>query len=112
MENYAVTRCRLHQRTPQRRHPTDVVAIEIDLVSAYDAHHPLRSCAIGIAHGRPEECPRLRLFRSWSFRVHHLRGFDSLREKTNPPVDLPQPPLAVLIVGVFTAIAVAGSPRH
>jgi Transcription elongation factor, GreA/GreB, C-term len=26
--------------------------------------------------------------------------------------DLPQPPLAVLIVGVFTAIAVASSPRH
>jgi hypothetical protein len=46
------------------------------------------------------------------FRVHHFRGFDSLREKANPPIDLPQPPLAVLIVGVFTAIAVAGSPRH
>src|SRR5258708_5545169 len=42
----------------------------------------------------------------------HFRGFDSLREKANPPIDLPQPPLAVLIVGVFTAIVVAGSPRH
>ena len=31
-ENYTVTRCRLHQRAPQRRHPTDVVAVEIDLV--------------------------------------------------------------------------------
>ena len=38
-------------------------------------------------------------------------GFDSLREEANPPIDLPQPPLAVLIVGVFSAIAVAGSPR-
>jgi len=56
-------------------------------------------------------CPR-RLPRSRSFRVHHFRGFDSLREKTDPPIDLPQPPLAVLIIGVFTAIAVAGSPRH
>jgi len=56
--------------------------------------------------------PRRRLPRSRSFRVHHFRGFDSLREKANPPIDLPQPPLAVLIVGVFTAIAVAGSPRH
>jgi hypothetical protein len=46
-----------------------------------------------------------------NFRVHHFRGFDSLREKANPPIDLP-PPLAVLIVGVLTAIAVAGSPRH
>jgi len=35
-----------------------------------------------------------------------------LSEKANSPIDLPQPPLAVLIVGVFTAIAVAGSPRH
>ncbi len=66
----------------------------------------------GIAHGRSEECPRRRLPRSRSFRVHHFRGFDSLREKANPPIDLPQPPLAILIVGVFTAIAVARSPRH
>src|SRR6266851_3099071 len=91
---------------------TDVVAVEIDLVGAYDAHHSLRSRGIGIAHGRPEECPVRRLPRSRSFRVHDFRGFDSLREKANPPIDLPQPPLAVLIVGVFTAIAVAGSPRH
>ena len=88
------------------------IAVEIDLVGAHDAHHSLRSRGIGIAHGRSEECPRRRLPRSRSFRVHHFRGFDSLREKSNPPVDLPQPPLAVLIVGVFTAIAVAGSPRH
>ena len=48
---------------------------------------------------------------SRGFRVHHFRGFDSLREKPNPRIDLPQPPLAILIVGVFAAIAVAGSPR-
>src|SRR6476661_4122455 len=112
LKDYVVTRCRLHQRAPQRRHPTDVVAVEIDLVGAYDAHHSLRSRGIGIAHGRPEECPRLRPPRSRSFRVHHFRGLDSLREKTNPPIDLPQPPLAVPIVGVVTAIAIAGSPRH
>src|ERR1700734_3762013 len=112
LENYAVTRRRLHQRAPQRRHPTDVVAVEIDLVGAHDADHSLRSRAIGIAHGRSEECPRRRLPRSRSFRVDHFRVFDSLHEKANPPIDLPQPPLAVLIVGVFTAIAVAGSPRH
>src|ERR1700731_929143 len=112
LKDYAVTRCRLHQRAPQRRHPTDVVAVEIDLVGAHDAHHSLRSRGIGIAHGRSEECPGRRLPRSRRFRVHHFGGFDSLREKANPPIDLPQPPLAVLIVGVFTAIAVAGSPRH
>src|SRR5579864_4152644 len=112
LENYAVARCRLHQCAPQRRHPTDVVAVEIDLVGAHDADHSLRSRAIGIAHGRSEECPRRRLPRSRSFRVHYFRGFDSLREKANPPIDLPQPPLAVLIVGVVTAIAVTSSPRH
>src|SRR5208282_1146339 len=46
------------------------------------------------------------------FRVHHFRSFHPLPEKANPPIDLPQPPLAVLIVGVFTPIAVTGSPRH
>src|SRR6185312_2451255 len=65
-----------------------------------------------IAHGCSKECPRHRLRRSRSFRVNHFRGFDSLREKTNPPIDLAQPPLAVLIVGVFAAIAVACGPRH
>src|ERR1700727_1366540 len=94
-----------------------MVALEIDFVCAHDAHHSLHPRGIGIAHGRPEECPRRRLPRSFfsrsgSFRVHHLRGFDSLSKKANPPIDLPQPPLAVLIVGVFTAITVAGGPRH
>src|SRR5580704_6406628 len=84
----------------------------MDLVGTHDAHHSLRSRGIGIAHSRSEEYPRRRLPRSRSFRVHHFRGFDSLGEKANPPVNLPQPPLAVLIIGVFTAIAVAGSPRH
>ena len=89
-----------------------MVPVEIDLVCAYDAHHSLRSRRIGIANGRSEERPRRRLTHSRSFRVHHFRRFDSLREKANPPIDLPQPSLAVLIVGVFTAIAVAGSLRH
>ena len=30
-------------------------------VGAHDAHRSLRSCSIGIAHGRSEECPRRRL---------------------------------------------------
>src|SRR4051812_37599954 len=112
MEYNAVARCRLQQRAPQRRHPTNVVALEIDFVGTHDAHHSLRSRGIGIAHGRAEECSRGRLPRSRSFRVHHFRSFDSLPEKANPPIDLPQPPLAVLIVGVFTPIAVTGSPLH
>src|SRR5215470_1796774 len=89
-----------------------MVAVEVDLIGAHDAHDSLRSRGVGIAHGRSEERLRRALPRSRSFRVHHFRGFDSLREKANPPIDLPQPPLAILIVGVFTAIAVAGSPSH
>ena len=89
-----------------------MVAVEIDLVGAYDAYYSLRSRSIGIAHGRSEKCPRRSLPRSRSFRINYFRGFNLLREKTNPPIDLAQPPLAVLIVGVFTAIAVARSPRH
>src|SRR5262249_9205501 len=53
-----------------------------------------------------------RLPRSGSFRVHDFGGFDSLREKADPPIDLSQPPLAVVIVGVFATIAVTGSPRY
>ena len=60
---------------------------------------------LGELRDRPLSCSR-------GFRIDNLGGFDSLREKANPPIDLPQPALAVLIVGVFTAIAVAGSPRH
>src|SRR3954447_18357943 len=112
MKHDTVTRRRLHQRAPQRGHPTDVVAVEIDLVCAYDAHDSFRSSGIGIAHGRSKKCSCRRLARSRSFRVHHFRGFDSLAQKANPPIDLPQPPLAVPIVGIVAAIAIAGSPRH
>lgn len=37
------------------------------------------------------------------FRVHHFRGIDSLGEDANPPTDLAQAPLAVLVVGIFAA---------
>src|SRR4051812_48442639 len=89
-----------------------MVAVEIDLVSSYDAHRSFRSRGIGIAHRGPEECCCFPLPRSRSFRVHHFRRFDSLGEKSNPSVDLSQSPLAVTIIGVFTAISIAGSPRH
>src|SRR5580692_24842 len=110
LEYNAVARCRLQQRAPQRRDPTDVVTVEIDFVGAHDAHHSLYSHSVGIAHGGAEECSGGRLPRSRSFRVHHFGSFDPLPEEANPPIDLPQAPLAVLIVGVFTPIAVTGSP--
>src|ERR1700691_6585388 len=92
LENYAIARCRLHQRAPQRRHPTDVVAVEIDLVCAHDAHHSLRCRGIGIAHSRSEECPRFRLPSSRSFRLHHFHGLDSFRETVYAPTYPPLPP--------------------
>src|SRR4029079_13805829 len=85
---------------------------EIHFVVTPDSHHCLPARGIVIAHGRAEECSRGRLPRPRSFRVHHFRSLDSLPEKANPPIDLAQPALAVLIVGVFTAIAVAGCPLH
>src|SRR5581483_4952804 len=89
-----------------------MVAGEIDLVSTHDADHALRPAGTRIAHGRPEECPSLGLPRSRRFRVHHLRSFDSLCKKANPPIDLPQAALAVPVVGIIAAIAIAGGPSH
>jgi hypothetical protein len=37
-------------------------------------------------------------------RIYYFRGIDSWREKANPPIDLVQPPLALMIVGVVAAI--------
>src|SRR5258705_12065572 len=39
LKDYPVTRYRLHQRAPQRCDPNELVAAEIDLVGADDAHH-------------------------------------------------------------------------
>ena len=50
--------------------------------------------------------------RSRSFGIYYLRRFNSLCQEADPSIDLPQAALAVLIVGVFTAISVARSPRH
>ena len=101
----------LHQRARERRHPADVVAIEIDLVETDDAHHPLGSGGVGVANGRSEEDVCRRAPDSRRFRVHYFRGIDSFRQKANAPIDLAQPPFAVLVVGVLAAIAVACRPR-
>src|SRR6185369_9562587 len=70
------------------------------------------SRGIGIAHGRSKECTHCGLSGPRAFRVDYYRSIDSFREKADPPIDLAQPPLAILIVGVLTAIAVARSPCH
>ena len=43
-------------------------------------------------------------------RIDDLRQVDALAQKADAPVDLPQAPLAVLIVGILASIAVAGRP--
>src|ERR1700743_2750284 len=67
--------------------PTDVVAVEIDFICADDAHHSLCPRGIRIAHGGSKERPCRPLPRSWSFRIYHLRGFDSLCQEANAPLD-------------------------
>ncbi len=47
---------------------------------------------------------------SGSFGVYHDGGFDSLHEEAEAGIDLTQAALAILIAGVFAAIAVAGGP--
>ena len=89
-----------------------MVAVEIDFICADDAHYSLAPRGIRIAHGGSKERPCRPLPRSRSFRIYHLCGFDSLRQKAYPPVDLAQSSLAVLIVGIFTAIAIARSSHH
>jgi len=111
VKNDLIARPGLHQRAREGRDPADVVAIEIDLVEADDAHDALGSRGIGVAHGCPEEDPRRRPSASGRFRVDHLGGIDPLREKPDATIDFTKPPFAVLIVRVFAAIAVAGCPR-
>ena len=65
---------------------------------------------VGVAHGRSEEGMCRRPPRPRRFRVHYFRGLDAFGEETNPAIDLAQPPFAVLIIGVFAAIAVARRP--
>jgi hypothetical protein len=53
--------------------------------------------------------PEDRHSHSLGFRIYHL---PQLYQESNPPIDLPQLSLAVLIVGGFTAIAIARSSHH
>src|SRR5581483_7227294 len=89
-----------------------MVAIEIDFVGADDAHDSLCARGVGIAHRGSEERSGRLLRGSRRFRIDYFRGFDSLGQEANSTVDLAQTSLAVLVVSVFTAIAIARSPRH
>lgn len=101
-----------HEGSAEGRDPADVVAVEVDLVCADDAHDALCSGGVCVADGGSEEGPGGALPCSGSLGIDDFRGFDSPGQEADSGVDLPETALAVLVVGVFTAIAVAGSSRH
>src|SRR5829696_933515 len=85
---------------------------QIDLVHADDACDPLGSSSVGVAYGRAKKYLRRRSPAPRGLRVYDLRCIDSFCQKTDSPIDLAQPAFAVLVVGVFAAIAVARRPGH
>jgi hypothetical protein len=111
-KNNFVPFCRSHQGSPKGGCPTNVIALEIDFIRADYARHSLCACGVQIAHGGSKERLYGPLPCSGSFRIYYFCYFDSLRQKANPSIDLPQPSLTVLVVGVLTAIAIARSPGH
>ena len=66
-ESDVVPRCRLEQRAPQRRHPTDMVAVQVDLVGAlFSTMLTTRSVPVALANrtvapknARVAACPAL-----------------------------------------------------
>jgi hypothetical protein len=110
IENDEVAFFGLDQGAAERGDPTDVIAVEIDFVGADDAYDSLVSFGIGIAHGGSKEDTGCGLARSGSFGVYDDGGFNSLHKEAQAGIDLTEAALAVLVVCVFAAIAVAGSP--
>ena len=100
----------LHERAAEGGSVTDMVAVEIDFVGADDAGHTLGPGGIRIVHGGSEECFTRTLSGSRSLRIDDFGGFDAPGQEADSPIDLPQSPLAVLVVGIFTAIAIACRP--
>jgi hypothetical protein len=112
VKDYTVPWPRPHQCARQRRLPTDMVAIQIDLVGADDAHHPLGAGGVRVPNSRTEEHVARGAPISRGLWIDHLRRVDTFREKANASIDLTQPPFVVLVVGVLTAITVARCPSN
>jgi hypothetical protein len=112
MKHHRISRPGFGQRSRKRRHPADTVEIEIHLVEAHDAHDALDAGGVGIPHSCAKEHVGGGAAASRDFRIHDFGGVDSPCQEADPAIDLAQPPLAVLIVGVLAAIAVARGPGH
>jgi hypothetical protein len=88
------------------------MSIEIDLVEANDADHAFGTGRVRIANGCAEVDMRGCAANSRRFRINDLCGVNPLPEEMDPAINLSQPPFAVLIVSVLTAVAIAGRPGH
>src|SRR5258708_36499878 len=55
---HTVAGARLHQRIGDRRAPTDVAAVEVHLVDAYDRDDVFEAGGVLVGHGCAEENPR------------------------------------------------------
>src|SRR5947208_212400 len=69
VQHDAIAGSRLHQRGGQRRQPADVIAIQIDLVAADDAHGSFGSSGVDVAHRGAEKDLRGGAPTSGRFRV-------------------------------------------
>src|SRR4051795_10859492 len=89
-----------------------MVAIEIDFVEADDAHLPLNAGGVGVPNSRTEENLSRGAANSRLLWIDYFGGIDLFGQEPDAPIDLTQPPLVVLIVGVLAPITVARRPGH
>ena len=109
---HEVAGARLHERDGERRAPADVAAVEVHLVGADDRDDLLNAGGGLVGDGCAEEYARTGRSRPRRGGVDDHGGVNAFREKAKPRIDLAQPSFAVMIVGVFTAVPVTGSPRY
>jgi ATP diphosphatase len=97
------------QRQRDRRSDADLARAHIGLIHADNCHGDLFITLVRVDHRRAEKnLVPLRLRR----RIDNFGMSDAIDQKSEPPVDLAQTPLALLVVGVLAAIAVARRPGH
>src|SRR5688572_14304478 len=109
-KDHCVALAGLHQRVGERRHPADIAAIQVQFVRADNTNFAFGAGFVRQAHGCTEENLRCRAAGSWCRGIDDLGSVDAPSEEANPPVDLAEPLLTVVVVRVFAAIAIAGRP--
>ena len=107
----AVADARFHQRVGERRSPADAAAIKIHFVGADDVDDVFVAGSVVVRDRRAEKYPRRRRFRPRRRRIHDFGGVDAFGQEAQPRINLAQPALGLLVIGVLAAIAVARGPR-